>query len=283
MRIQPTCPEKLKALLAERSLVLFGAGSLGIDIAEYCDSQGIPVDCFADNNVAGKKVSKNILSPQQMKDEYPNANIVVSSNIFFDEIKLQLVTLGYPEEQILSYKLFLPEEVTWKDLDGTAEWERMRIRVKKMSEWIDEGVRSVVDYGAGEMYLKTLLPPEVKYFPVDYIRRSEETILCDLNAGNFPNISADITVLSGVLELLTSAESLLRHVCATTAHRILLTYMTLEKFSGIDGRRASAYVNDFTEYHIVDLLARQGFVLKAKSSDPGHDVNTLFLFEKSLQ
>ena len=281
MRIQPKYPHALKARLRERPLALFGAGSLGLNIAEYCDSHGIPIVCFVDSNAANKQVNKTVLSPQKLKEDYSHANIVISSNIYFDEIKRQLETLGFPDEQILSYKLFLPDEVTWLDLDKTAEWERMRIRVRRMAEWIDESVQSVIDYGAGEMYLKTLLTPDVKYYPVDYIKRSDETILCDLNAGNFPVIHADAAVLSGVLELLTTAESLLRHVCSTTRHRILLTYMTLENFPGIEGRRASAYVNDFTEYQIADLLARHNFMLKEKLTDPGHDVDTLFLFEKS--
>ena len=279
MRIQPKHPGLLKAHLEKHPLVLFGAGSLGMNIAAYCDSCDIPIACFADSNPVKKQTGKCIISPQALKQEYPNANIVISSNIYFDEIKKQLQNLGFPENQILSYNLFLPDELTWLDLDKTAEWERMRIRVKKLSEWIDESVRSVVDYGAGEMFLKTLLPPGVKYFPVDYIRRSEETILCDLNAGVLPEIHADVAVLSGVLEFLTTAESLLYHVCATTKHKILLTYMTLDKFPSVDGRRSSAYVNDFTERQLIEMLTRHGFLLKDKLTDPGHDVDTLFLFE----
>jgi hypothetical protein len=285
MLIQPKQPEALKACLAERPLVLFGAGGMGLKIAEYCAFHGIPVTCFADNGKAngqtGRPADRSVIPPEKLKIDYPNANIVISSNIYFDEIKQQLETLGFPEERILSYKLFLPDEVTWLDLDSTADWDRMRTRVRKLSEWIDGSIRSIVDYGAGEMFLKTMLSPETKYYPVDYIRRSEETILCDLNSGNFPDIHTDASVLSGVLEFLTTAESLLRHVCATTGHRILLTYMTREKFPGSEDRRASAYVNDFTENQIIELLDRHGFTLKAKSADPSHDVDTMFLFEKT--
>lgn len=277
MKIQPKHPDALKAHLLERPLILFGAGGLGHKIAEYCNTHDIPVTCFADNNATGK----HIISPSQLKDDYSNANIVISSNIFSDEIKRQLETLGFKKEQILSYELFITDKVTWLDLDSTADWNRMRIRVGKLSEWIDGNVHSVADYGAGEMYLKTLILPEVKYFSIDYIKRSEDTILCDLNTGNFPNIHIDASVLSGVLEFLTTAESLLRHVCITTKYRILLTYMTLNKFSSIEGRRASAYVNDFTESQIVGLLSQYGFILKAKLNDPSHNVDTLFLFEKS--
>lgn len=282
MRIQPKDPKILKAQLKERPLVLFGAGSLGMKIEEYCDCNNISISCLVDNNATTKvKHQRKIVLPHEIREKYFDANIVISSNIFFDEIKQQLQRLGVPESQILSYQIFLPEEVTWLDLDSTAEWERMRIRVKKMAEWIDESISSVADYGAGEMYLKTLLPMTVKYFPIDYIKRTEETILCDLNKDLFPKISTDLAVLSGVLEFLKTAEKLIDHITTSTQKHIFLTYMTLDRFPAIEGRRASAYVNDFSEQQIIDMFAKDKFVLRDKLSDPAHSINTLFWFEKS--
>ncbi|MBP2662124.1 MAG: hypothetical protein H6Q71_72 [Firmicutes bacterium] len=287
MFMQPEDPHGLKSQLTKRPLVLFGMGGMGGKIKAFCEENNIPIACFVDNNTEKQESGQSggkVLSPQEMKETYPNANILISSAIFFDEIKKQLEFLGFPEDQILSYTLFIPDEITWLDLEKKANWARMRIRVKNISEWIDENDRSVVDYGAGEMFLKNLIhttsPGGVQYYPIDYIRRSEETILCDLNARKFPRIYADVAVLSGILEFLTTIESLLRHVCATTGHKIILSYITLEKFPNLDGRRASAYVNNFTEQKIIDLLAQNGFILKAAHPDPSHDINTLFLFEK---
>ena len=156
----------------------------------------------------------------------------------------------------------------------------MRIRVRQISELIDASDRSVVDYGAGEMFLKTLLSPELEYYPVDYIWRSNETILCDLNSGVFPVIYADVAILAGVLEFLLTAESLIHHVCSNIKHKIILTYITVDKFSDIEGRRASAYVNHFSEQQIIDLFTQENFSLKEMTEDPAHSINTLFLFEK---
>jgi len=102
----------------------------------------------------------------------------------------------------------------------------------------------------------------VEVYPIDYILRSDETIVCDLNAGDFPAISADVSVLTGILELLSTCESLLRHVSATTKQKIILSYMTLEKFPDIEGRRTSAYVNHFTEQEVIDLMAQNGYYRK---------------------
>lgn len=287
MFMQPKDPHEIKIQLTKRPLVLFGMGGMGKKIKEYCEDHDIPIACFVDNNTEKQTIGRDgqkILSPQKMQESYPDANILISSPIFFDEIKKQLKKLGFSEEQIFSYTLFIPDKVTWLDLEKKADWERMRIRVKDIFKWIDQDVCSVVDYGAGEMFLKKLLQTipgrNVQYYPIDYIQRSEETIVCDLNEGKFPSIYADIAVLSGILEFLTTADLLLHHVGVTTKYKIILSYITLEKFSNLDGRRASAYVNNFTEQKIIDLLAQNCFILKDKHLDPSHDINTLFLFEK---
>ena len=284
MLIQPKDPEGLKLQLTERPLALFGMGGMGAKIIAYCVAHHIPIACFVDNHTEKQEHGQNgrkVFSPQEMRAAYPNANVLISSAVFFHEIKKQLEDLGVPPHQILSYQLFIAENVTWSALDQGADWERMRIRNRDVAMWIDENVHSVIDYGAGEMFLKTLLPAGcVEYYPIDYIRRSDETIVCDLNAGDFPAISADVSVLTGILELLSTCESLLRHVSATTKQKIILSYMTLEKFPDIEGRRISAYVNHFTEQEVIDLMAQNGFALKEHHPDPGHEVNTLFLFER---
>lgn len=284
MLIQPKDPEGLRARLTERPLALFGMGGMGAKIIAYCDAHHIPIACLADNNTEKQEQGQDgrkVLSPQEMRAAYPNANVLISSAVFFHEIKKQLEDLGVPADQILSYTLFIAENITWTALDQEADWKRMRMRNRDVAMWIDENVHSVIDYGAGEMFLKTLLPAGcAEYYPIDYIRRSDETIVCDLNAGDFPDISADVAVLTGILEFVTTSESLLRHVSATTKQKIILSYMTLEKFPDIEGRRISAYVNHFTEQEVIDLMAQNGFALKEHHPDPSHEVNTLFLFER---
>lgn len=284
MLIQPKDPEGLRARLTERPLALFGMGGMGAKIIAYCDAHHIPIACLVDNNTEKQEQGQDgrkVLSPQEMRAAYPNANVLISSAVFFHEIKKQLEDLGVPADQILSYTLFIAENVTWSALDEGADWKRMRMRNRDVAMWIDENVHSVIDYGAGEMFLKTLLSAGcAEYYPIDYIRRSDETIVCDLNAGDFPDISADVAVLTGILEFVTTAESLLRHVSATTKQKIILSYMTLEKFPDIEGRRISAYVNHFTEQEVIDLMAQNGFALKEHHPDPSHEVDTLFLFER---
>lgn len=159
MFMQPKDPQGLNLQLIKRPLVLFGMGGMGAKIKEYCDEHDLSIACFVDNNTEKQQSGQDgqrIFSPQAMCELYPNANIIISSAIYYDEIKQQLMSLGFSEEQIFSYMLFIPDEVSWSDLEEKADWERMRKRVKCISQWIPKDVRSVVDYGAGEMFLKTL-------------------------------------------------------------------------------------------------------------------------------
>lgn len=76
-------------------------------------------------------------------------------------------------------------------------WEKWNPRMKRIydlvsSELTDGRLRSVMDLGAGQMYLKTLLPQEVSYLPVDYVRRCLETVVCDFNRYEFPDSEADL-------------------------------------------------------------------------------------------
>lgn len=281
MVIEPNTPIELKSKLSKRSVILFGAGGLGLKIAKYCSSTDIEIVGFADSHATGMVEGYEIYSPQKLVEEFPDAHIIISSNIFHDEIKNKLLDLGFSEQQLFSYKLFIKNEITWNDLEKTASWNRMKIRVKEISTWIDEHDNSVIDYGAGEMFLKTLLANNVKYTPIDYIKRNEETMLVDLNDGLFPDIQSDVTVLSGILEFLTSTNKLLEHVCKRTKRKLILSYMTLDKFSNINDRRASAYINDYTEKDLIEKIEKHGFTLKVKRIDPSHHVNTLYLFNKS--
>jgi len=282
MIIRPQNPEQLIALLRSAPLVLYGMGGAGLRIAKWCDENQIAY-IFADRDAERKQkdTDKTVILPRQLKDQHSDANIVVASIIYFEEISRELLDLGIDERRILSYKLFMPENILWSDLDNNIDWDLMRFRVEMFSEWITKNIRSVADYGAGKMYLREYLASDVKYYPVDYIRRSEQTILCDLNLGEFPEIQADAAVCSGVLEFIYTAEKLLAHVCEHTNRMVILSYLGVDKFPDINGRRASAYVSDLSEKQIVDLMESKGFGLKKSVPDPVNPACMVYLFQNN--
>lgn len=281
MVIKPENIEVLRIQLKSKKLVLYGMGTMGKAIAKWCDSQKIDY-IFADRNFLEKQksTSKLVINPEQLNTDYKDANIVISSNLHYDEIVKKLKENGFLDEQLLAYNIFLPQNIVWSDLDDNIDWNLMKPSVELFSEWIDNEVKSLVDYGAGQMYLKNFLAEDVKYYPIDYIRRFDETIVCDLNSGNFPDIKADASICNGVLEFLITAENLLKNICKNTSQIIIISYMTLDKFPSIDGRRASAYVSDLTENDIINILKTGGFKLVKKAQDPLDSTDTIYLFRR---
>lgn len=273
--------EELKKKLTLKPLILYGMGTIGMEISYWLDSQQIEYT-FVDRNAIEKQklFDKPVVTPESLKSDFMNANIIVSTNIYFDEIKTKLLESGFSESQIIPYTLFVPRNIVWPDLEDNINWDLMKPSVELFSKWIDENMNSVVDYGAGQMYLKTFLSKDVKYYPIDYMKRFDDTIVCDLNKGNFPDLQADVAVLNGVLEFLITAEDLIKHVCEKTANMIIISYMTVDKFPNITGRRTSGYLSDLTELKIIHLLDDGGFRLVKKEADPLDNTDTIYLFEK---
>lgn len=282
MVIKVSNPESLKNKLISRQLMLYGIGNIGTEISRWLDAQDIDY-IIVDRNAEKKKsfFEKCIITPEILFNEYKDANVIISTNLYYDEIRNNLLENGFSDEQLISYANFVPEEILWTDLEDNINWDLMKPSVEVIAGWIDNNTASVIDYGAGQMYLKKLINRDIEYYPVDYFKRFDETIVCDLNEGAFPNITTDVAVLNGVLEFLTTADKLLKYVCQKTKHKIILSYMTVDKYSNKDSRRASGYVSDLSENEILNILGENGFVLAKSTSDPIDKTDTIYLFEKS--
>lgn len=282
MIIEPKDSDQLISILKAAPLVLYGMGGTGVRIAKWCDENEVDY-IFADQDVCKSHtiVDKIVVSPEKLRKDYPNANIVISSIIYYDEIEKKLLSLGIDQKRILSYNLFMKENIVWKDLEHATTWGEHTGRVIMISEWVSDDAKSVADYGEGKLSLKNFINPDIKYYPIDYIKRSNETILCDFNNDEFPKLQTDISVCTATLVFITKADSLLNFICKNTSRIIILSYVTVDLFSNIKGRRASGYVNDFTQEDIVNVCLTHGFILKEKRSDPANKIDTLFLFEKT--
>lgn len=281
MVINPENPKQLIAKIQSAPLILYGMGGAGLRIAQWCDENDIEY-VFADRDARKKQntTNKTVVLPDILKEKYLDSNIVISSIIYYDEITDELIKLGIEKKRILSYKQFMPDHIMWLDLDNNIDWELMRFRVELFSKWMTNDIKSVADYGAGRMFLQEYLNTDVTYFPIDYIRRNEQTILCDLNLGQFPCIQADATICSGVLEFISTSEKLLKHIGQNTNKMVILSYVTIDKFPDIDGRRASAYISDLSDRQILDFMASSNFFLDKKVPDPLNSACAVYLFRK---
>lgn len=142
-------------------------------------------------------------------------------------------------------------QADWSDVEKSLglEPEMWRRRIVAINDFIKDTDKSVIDFGAGKMFLKKLLRSDVAYFPVDYVRRSSETIVCDLNKLEFPEVKADVAVCAGILEYLNDPFLFLKKV-TTTVKKVIISYKSSEKFPG----------SAFSTNDIVKFMNNMGFI-----------------------
>jgi hypothetical protein len=143
-------------------------------------------------------------------------------------------------------------------LDGQALDETWDERSRLMARSIAAASR-VVDVGAGAQALRSALPPDCIYVPIDLVPRTPDTIVCDLNHEQPPALSADYLVASGLVEYITDVPRLVSWMAGVAAHVIL-------SYEGADGqsrshRRRVGWVNDYTDGELRELLDRHGLTV----------------------
>jgi hypothetical protein len=140
-------------------------------------------------------------------------------------------------------------------LDAQALDESWDERSRLMARSIPAASR-VVDVGAGAQALRSVLPPDCIYVPIDVVSRTPDTVVCDLNHDQPPALSADYLVASGLLEYITDVARLIGWM-ASVAPNIILSYEGADRQSR-SYRRRSGWVNDYTDSEVRELLRRHG-------------------------
>lgn len=285
MIIKPNNPEELEELLKSKPLILYGMGSSGKRIAAWCEKRRIEY-LFSDKRINEMDRDSNIktILPQDIVLKYPEANIVISSLIYAEEITNDLLQFGVKKEQLIQPFRFMPDKVVWKDIenDGYSDWEHMRRRFQMIVQegWLPDKLKSVADYGAGHKFMKELISIETTYYPIDFIDRGENTIICDFNKREFPEVYSELSVCVGVLMYIKPAEELICHICEHTERWIIFSFITLEGIPDIEVRKKFGMCQHYTEQEIIDIYSKYFYILRDKKYDTAGAITTLLLFEK---
>ncbi|HLZ74625.1 class I SAM-dependent methyltransferase [Phenylobacterium sp.] len=130
----------------------------------------------------------------------------------------------------------------------------------------------VLDIGCGAMDLARMLPEGCEYQPCDLVARDERTIVCDLNAGEFPDgAQPDVVSMLGVLEYIREPLDLLRKVRALNCP-LVCSYSITDRRPGLD-RAGQGWINGFDFAALQALMGQAGFVLRCRQTiDPLQDV-----------
>ncbi|MGN0385617.1 MAG: polysaccharide pyruvyl transferase family protein [Lachnospiraceae bacterium] len=150
----------------------------------------------------------------------------------------------------------MKEPAKWRGgLEDALGYERIewKKRLVAMAKYINADDMVIMDLGAGNMHLRGLLKPEQKYVPVDYKKNAEDTIVCDFNKGEFPDVKADAIVAAGILEYMKNPIWFLDKMCEAS-DKCIVSYKGNEKYPD------SILSTD----EIIEHMKENGFVLTGK-------------------
>lgn len=276
---------------SKQAIVLFGASTAGRKI--YCELKSQETAqkeiCFCDNYKKGVEpvTQGRIITPQELAAHYADAIICVCvvSSSYRKEVCCQLNEMGFLPEQILEYPQLADAliaahggELTWTDVEKSYDWTINHLRIAEMSKWLSEEDRSVIDFGAGDCYLKQCLRPGVKYIPTDYIARTPEHIIFDFNTDPFPDVQADVCFLGFTLHYAKNWKTFLRSVCEAANNKVIIGIgiSMPENDSPLLGGGAVLRSDE----EILHIVTEHGFELQEKHLDPlgdGKSYNNLWL------
>lgn len=124
--------------------------------------------------------------------------------------------------------------------------ELMIQMASSLCEW-----NSIVDIGCGNQQLKQIvekIKPDAKYIGIDRLDHCNDTLLADFNKGEYPVITADLAVVSGVFEYIKArmVNKFINNVCAS-APIVAFSYCSTDYVK----RRNSIWVN---HYKLSDII-----------------------------
>ena len=231
---------------------------------------------FVDATKAGGEFyGKPIYKPTILqKENQATLSVIISNSRKYEEAKEVLLSLGLVENQHffngwkLDVNFYNEQNGDWitaekenKHIltDHSTEW---RARAKLLATMIPSDVRSVLDVGMGEGFLREFLPEDIKYYGLDYVKRYDNCIVCDLNKDDLPDLQVDLYYMSASLQLVDDKEKLISQM--TRAKYILVTLQPTDQFIKLDG---CFWITPCFQYQVmsndefINLCYQYGFIL----------------------
>ncbi len=119
--------------LSQYPLAIFGCGGYGKRVFHTLVELGVEVSCFVDNFKTGyfQQTHVPIVSPQTVKENYTDANIIIATLAPERQLHSQLLSLGIAQEQILGF------DVAYQLLQDLPE-ERIQVGILQMRKLLEQ-------------------------------------------------------------------------------------------------------------------------------------------------
>ncbi len=212
-----------------------------------------------------------------LEEEKDDVIIIISNNRRYEKAARNLKEMGFIEN-VHFFNGWKLDENFYNVIDANEDWKLIEKngdsnifqnsvwekRAEMMSGMIPDDVCSIMDLGCGDGKLKKYLSDKIKYIGVDYCYRDENTIVCDMNKEELPDISVDMYYLAGIVMYIDDIKHLFHQM--KRAKYILLSTISIENHLTLNGRifREESGVYSFRNTIIDDMvnqLYSEGFVL----------------------
>ena len=142
----------------------------------------------------------------------------------------------------------------WEDSEELLEnWNE---RTFLIAEMIPDNAK-IIEFGAGNMILKTYLSSNCKYQGSDIVQRFPEVRLCDLNEGiDFSLNEFDTAVFSGVLEYVYDIEQVFKQL-KNEINTVILSYACSDIVSV--NRLTMGWLSDYSKNELENVFFRNGY------------------------
>lgn len=142
----------------------------------------------------------------------------------------------------------------WKNSNELFEdWDQ---RTSILGNYITTGSK-VIEFGSGNMSLNKMLPKNCTYTPSDIVKRTEETIVCDLNEPISFDLSLyNTAVFSGVFEYVYDIDTVFKQLEKHIPH-IILSYACSDICT--HNRLINGWLSEFTEKQLLDIFAKYSY------------------------
>jgi len=262
--------------LIDRRIIIYGAGVTGRIVYTFLTKKGsgINIIAFCDTYKTGvePKTCLQIIKPEGLKD-YKDAIVIIGLSDYLkikdvEEIEQILLQQNITQEHTLRYSQFLKlfsnydnEEFGWQNFaDDVYEFDINIQLIGELSACIDTNDKSVVDLGAGGMHLKKFIPSGSLYYPVDYKQRFDQTIVCDFNKKEFPEVKADVYVLCAMLYYIDDPIWLLEQSAEFASHKIIIALNNKSLVKNPEAMQTGGFKNYIFFDEIASVLKKFGFI-----------------------
>lgn len=244
------------------------------------------------------ETKKKVYTYEVLKnEEKENLILIIADTRRYSSIKKRLQEYGFVENihffngwklNINYYHLMYGDE-EWKAFEEKNEnalavqrngWEK---RAEELVKMIPQDVKAILDIGCGEGIVRKKLPSNIKYYGLDYCKRDDDTVICDINKERIPNIPVDLYYMAGVIEYIEDIPKFIKQL--ENIKYILISKVRNERFIRLDDKAIeNGYLNyGIKPYYVSNLITDMfggGYACKKMIWNYEERDEYYFLFEK---